>query len=716
MQPRRPLYIVALAVFFTTALVIVGGEQNGWPIALCAALLLAVVLCIPALRRVGVLYLVLFGVVLSSLGTYLHFTTSVLPLADFDGELVTVTARVRAVTVEQDTRYVLTVADSDLLPKGTLLSVTDDVNANLPKYGFVRGTVFLYTSHSAALHGDGIFLTGSLDAVYRMSPPQPTVLERITDGIRGRFLDAVYAVMPDARAAFIAGVCMGDVSSVSADVITDFRKSGLAHLTVVSGLHMTVLSGAVLGLLRSLRVRRWVTAVVTLATVWLFMLTVGLSVSVIRAAVMLHCLLIGGIFRRRADSRTSLSVALLLIVSVNPYAVCDVGFLLSFAATWGLIVLVPLWNKWTVSFDFIAKRRWLQNALQPIGCSLAAMVFTAPICAKVFGTLSVLSPLANLLTGWPVTIMLPAAFLGGILYQLPFLHMLATPILWLSGVLAEWIMSVARWIASLSVTVLQIRHPVWLLLLVLFPFCLSWAAKLYGKRGVWRVVIANVAVVSCLLVAFSCFFRRYVSVRVAGSGYASVTVAETASFTAAVISGENAYAYDTAKRYFTAFGVDAVDVLVVTDSGKETDILLTDLLKTVSAKTVVCSADDALPATTLLKNGETFTYGDMLSLTTIDGWWRMDIGGTRVLFTADGRVGEMPADWQRTHLAVVRQTAPEDISQLYTQHIVAMCTAKNAAKMKTALENMQCPTTVNEQITFFTAGQGDLVPNTTFWL
>ncbi len=716
MQPRRPLYIVALAVFLTTALLIVNGEQNGLPLALCAALLLAVVLCIPTLRRVGVLYLTLFGVVLSSLGTYLYFTASVLPLTEFNGELVTVTARVGAVTVEEDTRYVLTVADSDRLPKGTRLSVTGDVNVTLPKYGFVRGTVFLYTSDSAALHGDGIFLTGSLDAVYKTSPPQPTVLERVTDGIRDRFLNAVYATMPAERAAFIGGVCMGDVSNVSADVITDFRKSGLAHLTVVSGLHMTVLSGAVLGLLKSLRVRRWVTTVVTLATVWLFMLTVGLSVSVIRAAVMLHCLLLGGLFRRRADGRTSLSAALLLIVSVNPYAVCDVSFLLSFAATWGLIVLVPLWNKWTTSFDGIAKRRWLQNLLQPIGCSLAAMVFTAPICAKVFGTLSVLSPLANLLTGWPVTMMLPVAFLGSILYQLPFLHILATPILRLSGILAAWVMQVARWIASLSITVLQIRQPVWLLLLVLFPFCLSWAAKLYGKRGVWRVVIANVAVVSCLLAAFSCFFRRYVSVRVAGSGYASVTVAETASFTAAVISGENAYAYDTAKRYFAAFGVDTLDVLVVTDSGKETDVLLTDLLETVAAKTVVCSEDNALPATTCLQDGETFAYSEMLSLAVTDGWWRMDIGGTRVMFTADGAVADLPADWQRTHLAIVRQTVPEDISQLVAQHAVAVCTAKNTVKVKTALEDIDCPATVNEPMTFFTAGQGDLVPNTTFWL
>ncbi len=716
MSPRRPVYVVALAVFFTTTFLTIIGEQNGWPIALCAALLLAVVLCIPMLRRVGTLCLIICAVMLSSLGTYVFFTNTVLPLAAFDGDLVTVTARVSAVTADEDTRYVLTVADSDRLPKGTQLSVTDDVGAALPTYSFVRGSVVLYTSDSPALHGDGIFLTGSLDAVYKTSPPQLTLLERVTVGLRNRFFDAVYTVMPTAQAAFIEGVCMGDVSNVSADIITDFRKSGLAHLTVVSGLHMTVLSGAVLGLLKNLRVRRSITVAITLATVWLFMLTVGLSVSVMRAAVMLHCLLIGGMFRRRADSRTSLSIALLLIVSANPYAVCDVGFLLSFAATWGMIVLVPLWNTWMTSFSWIAKRPWLQSFLQPIGCSLAAMVFTAPVCAEAFGTISLLAPLSNLLTGWPVTVMLPAAFLGSVLYQLPFLHILATPVLWLASVLAEWVMSVARWVASLSAAVLQIRHPVWLLLLMLLPFSLSWAAKLYGKRGVCRVVIANVAVVACVSAAFSCFFHRYVSVRVAGSGYATVTVAETASFTAAVISGENAYAYNTAKRYFAAFGIDAVDVLVVTEVGNESALLLDDLLKSISAKTVVCSEEEILPETTALAEGETFSYDDMLSLTTMGGWWRMDIGETRVLFTADGEVTQLPADWQHTHLAIIGQTVPEDILRLDACYALAMCTVKNTAKVTAALQDTEYPVTVNEQMTFFTAGQGDLTPNNTFWL
>jgi hypothetical protein len=218
-----------------------------------------------------------------------------------------------------------------------------------------------------------------------------------------------------------------------------------------------------------------------------------------------------------------------------------------------------------------------------------------------------------------------------------------------------------------------------------------------------------------LCIAFSCFFHRNVSVRVMGTGYATVTVVETADFTVAVMSGENTYAYTTAKRHLTACGADTVDVLVVTDCGKQTDALLDDLLNTVSVETVLCAEKNALTNALPLKDGQAFANGDMLSLTTIDGWWRMDIGGTRVLFTADD-VADLPADWQRSHLMVVRQAAPKNIELLTAQRVVAICTARETDDLTAALKDMPCPVTVNENVCLFTKGQGDLTTGNHFWL
>lgn len=719
LQPRRPLYVIAITVFFTTAALVALGEENGFAVALAAVLVLALVLCIPFLRRAGVLYLVVFGVILSALGTHLRYVQTVQPLAAFDGRTVMVTARVDEVTGDNDARCFLTVTEHGALPRGTRLSVTTNREMWQPeRYMFFHGLVSVYATESASLHGDNIFLSGEIEAILQEIPPKPMVWEMVGDTLRYGFLEGLYETLPLEQAGFLAGVCVGDTSDVSADVVNDFRKSGLAHLTVVSGLHMTVLSGAVIGLLRLLRIRRGIATAITLPLIWLFMLMVGLSASVIRAAVMLHCLLLGGAFRRRADSRTSLSVALLLIVLQNPYAVCDVGFLLSFAATWGLIILVPLWNKGICLCGCIAKRPWMQKMLQPIGCSLAALVFTAPVCAKVFGSLAILSPLSNMLTGWPVTIMLPSAFLGGILYQLPILRVIATPCLWLAGVLARFVMAVARWVASLSIAVLQIRHAAWLLLLALFPLVLCWAVKLYGRRGAFRVLLANVALTACLCAAFGILYHRNVSIRVAASGYSTAMVVEAAAVSLAVISGENAYAYNEAKWYLSDCGIDALDVLVVTDSGnRKARKALSDFLDAVPVKTVVCAAEYNLDDAVLLEDGQVLSCGEQLALSTWEGWWRLDIGKTRILLTEEnGLVSTLPQDWKNTHLTVVRQSVPDDLHLLTAQNVVAVCAEKHTEAVKIQLTDMTCPVVIGREKAFCTTGQGDLIQSDNFWL
>ena len=717
LRSGRPLYILGITVFFVTTFLVNIGEANGWYLALVAALGLAVLLCIPKLRRVGMVHLALFGVVLASLGTHLFYAYEVQPLASFDGQTLEITARVQSVEQEETTQYILKVNEDGDLQAGTrLVVIAEESLPLLQPYTTVQTTVSVYLPSSKSWYGDRIFLAGVLETAESVSAPQPTALERLSDTLCARFSESVDTVLSSEQAAFITGVCIGDTSDISADVLQMFRKSGLAHLVVVSGLHMTIVSGAIFALLKGLRMRRGRITGITLSVIWLFMLMVGFSVSVIRAAVMLHCLLLGMAVRRRADSRTSLAVAVLLLVLANPYTVCDVGFLLSFSATWGLIVLMPLWNRLFNTIGCIKKHRWLQNVLQPIGCSLAAMVFTAPICAKTFGSLAVLSPLSNVLTSWPITVLLPCAFLGGILFAVPFLQAPATLFLHLAGVLARWILWVARWVASLPFSQLQIRHPVWLYILLLLPFAVAIAAKLYGKRGVWRILVTNVVVAAVLVVAFSHVYRRYTFIRIADTGYSTVAVVQSETVTAAVISGEDVYAYEKAQWYFAAYGVEHLDVLVITDYGEKAQMALAALLATVPTGAVVCPAKEDINGVVLLEDNESFCC-DMLTITPLDGWWRMDVGNTRVLFTARDRlVKSLPEEWQQVDLTVVRQSVPDDIEVLCTQHIAAVCYEKHLTAVKKQLTVVTCSVAVNRAAAYCTTGNGDMKANDRFWL
>ncbi|MBP3381016.1 MAG: hypothetical protein J6L00_00095, partial [Clostridia bacterium] len=127
------------------------GEEHGFKVAIVAALCLLLVLCIPPLRRIGVLYLMAFGVILSSLGTYLRYTQTVLPLASLDGKTVMVTARVDTVIDDEDQKCLLTVTEQGALPKGTRISaIVENEKWQLEKYAFFNGRVSLYQTENAS--------------------------------------------------------------------------------------------------------------------------------------------------------------------------------------------------------------------------------------------------------------------------------------------------------------------------------------------------------------------------------------------------------------------------------------------------------------------------------------------------------------------------------------------------------------------------------------
>lgn len=716
-QSRRPLYVIALTVCFTVSFLTATDEADGFYLALVAVVFLAVTVCIPRLRRVGVVYLLCFGVVMGALCTYLYHAAVVKPLQALDDATAQITARIVAVPESGEEKYTLVVTDSNRVPQGTRLAVSlTSENVRLEKYGIVQGNVSLYVPNSSYSRGDGIFLAGSMQVISQKRG-EPRWHERLSDRLRTGLLEGIFEALPAQEAAFVAGVCVGDKTSLSADTIEDFRKSGLSHLMVVSGLHMTVFSGAVMGVLKLLRVRRCIATVISLAVLWAFMFVVGFSFSVIRAAVMLHCLLIGNAFRRRADSRTSLAVALLLIVGSNPYAICDVGFLLSFTATWGIVVLYPLWDKFLTSVSLVGKRPWIGKLCAPLGVALAAMLSTAPVLVSAFGSIAVLSPLANVLTGEAVGVLLPLAISGGVLYQITFLRIPARLCLWGAGLLARWIMAVAGWIAELSVNSLRIRQPVWLFLLVLLPFAIRAAAGLRGKRGVLGVLTASAVAVVGILGVFHSVYRDTAWIRVANAGYSTTVVVESRQGTVAFISGQDAFSCERARQYILSCGIASLDALVVTDSTVLSGAEVQKLAVAIPVQTIVFPIHDAVDG---LQDGVPLALTQTLTVATFEDWWLLNIGDTRVLFSPrGGLVSELPAEWQSTHLAVVRQSVPDDMEVLAVQHAVVICVDDHLTTVTEQLPQGRYPitmTAVNGGAVFATMGKGDLMTADTFWL
>ena len=188
------------------------------------------------------------------------------------------------------------------------------------------------------------------------------------------------AALPPVSAALLAGLLLGDRTSLPRDVDTGFRLAGVYHILAVSGFNVAILAAAVWALCRFLKIPRSAGAATAIVIVIGFALVVGASPSVLRAVVMAVLVLAALLLERDASVTNSLALAALAILAVRPGDLFDPGFQLSFAATLGIVV-APL------------PRHVIVGAL---AVSAAAQLAVLPVTLTHFNQLSTIGVVANL--------------------------------------------------------------------------------------------------------------------------------------------------------------------------------------------------------------------------------------------------------------------------------------------------------------------------------
>lgn len=234
----------------------------------------------------------------------------------------------------------------------------------------------------------------------------------------------VYQIFPEPEASLLAGILLGEDNGIPADLQQAYKNTGTAHIIAISGFNIAIIAGLFVLLFSRLLGRRK-GAVVSIAGIVLYTILVGASASVVRAAIMAGLSIFALQFGRRQNGYTTLGFTAAVMALANPNILWDVGFQLSFAATLGLVLFASPLQDW---FTGLLSRRLSAPAAAKIGSlvgefillTLAAQLTTLPIMAYQFGTLSLVSFLAN-----PVVLPVQPAVmvLGGLALLLSFISM-----------------------------------------------------------------------------------------------------------------------------------------------------------------------------------------------------------------------------------------------------------------------------------------------------
>jgi competence protein ComEC len=224
----------------------------------------------------------------------------------------------------------------------------------------------------------------------------------------------INSLLPDPYAALLSAILLGNRGGLAPELVAAFRTTGLSHLTVVSGFHVTILVAALAAVTTPLLGRRraiWP----ALAALFLYTLLVGAGPSVQRAAVMgATYLLATRLLGRPVFAPASLVTAAMLMSLRDPLILWEVGFQLSFGATLGIMLYAQPMNQF--AWSRLARRlgptltnRLMQSVGEVVIISLAAQILTLPLITVYFGQLSLITLLSNAL----VIPAQPGAMIGG---------------------------------------------------------------------------------------------------------------------------------------------------------------------------------------------------------------------------------------------------------------------------------------------------------------
>lgn len=194
--------------------------------------------------------------------------------------------------------------------------------------------------------------------------------------------------LPAPDSGLLAGFLVGDTRVLDERVDADFKASGLTHLLAVSGSNVAFVLALTDGLRR--RLSRRGDAVCALVIVAVFAVITRAEPSVMRASVMASIAVLTELRGQRGSGRRALAWTIVVLLVADPYLVKSVGFMLSAAASAGIL----WWSRGIV--ERVPGPAWVAEGL---GVTAAAQLATAPVMLTVFGDLPLVSLLSNLAAG-----------------------------------------------------------------------------------------------------------------------------------------------------------------------------------------------------------------------------------------------------------------------------------------------------------------------------
>ena len=313
-----------------------------------------------------------------------------------------------------------------------------------------------------------------------------------------RFRDVLLASLhrsglTDNEFGVAAAILLGYDDYLVDEVRKNYVAAGSMHILCVSGMHVGIiylLASFLLGFLNRKKWQKTLKQMLLLALIWFYALIAGLSPSILRASLMISFVIIGEIIRRKGFIVNSIAASAFILLCINPNNLFEIGFLLSYAAVMGIVVLQrPIYNLLYV------KNKLLDKAWQITAVALSAQIATIPFTLFYFQQFTTYFWLSNLFMTPISFIVVISGMILLLVSWIPYVNTLVGYLVWGAVYVMNWVVAKIESIPYSIIKSLYINDFEFAVLLV--ALLLLMLTFMLRKRRLFIAMLAALLVVMC---------------------------------------------------------------------------------------------------------------------------------------------------------------------------------------------------------------------------
>lgn len=222
-------------------------------------------------------------------------------------------------------------------------------------------------------------------------------------------------ILGDKNAGSLSAMVLGDKRGLDEEIKELYQENSISHLLSISGLHISLLGGAVFLFLRRLKISFSFPLITSSIILIIYGAFTGFSVSTSRAIVMMSVLFISFVIGKSYDLPSGLALAALILIVMNHRVIYQSGFLLSFFAVIGIFYIMPE-LLYIFKVDIYHKRgiiKGLHLLLASIISSISILLATLPIVLNNFYEVSLTGIILNIIVIPLMSLVVITGLLGG---------------------------------------------------------------------------------------------------------------------------------------------------------------------------------------------------------------------------------------------------------------------------------------------------------------